>query len=146
MVVMMALGGGCYVEDGQGNQVAVVPTLSVSTGANLGEVQSGFTMTWRLVDARLTPSNPQLAEALSCGQAGVASVHLELSNQDTGMRYAYDFACNAGGGGTDPVPAGHYVVSVEARDAAGRVQSENTWSTDNLVRTDLGSVVFLVNP
>ena len=115
-------------------------------GPRPGDPTTGFSMTWKLVDARTGSGDPQAAPALDCPAAGIPQIRLDALNEDTQERFVSRFDCAVGNGTTPDVTVGRYAITVDALDAAGTSQSRDTWTFENSYANDLGQVIFLVYP
>ena len=103
-------------------------------------------MSWRIVDARFSGSNPVAAPSVPCQTAGITHVRVDLVNQDTSQPFSFTFECIPGAGQTYDVTYGRYQATVTALDGAGTPKSQQTFFADNTVSFDLGLVVFVVFP
>jgi hypothetical protein len=140
-IVLLLLSGGlgCMVDDGDWGDRRVRP----------GDPASGFTVTWKLVDATAGTADPTAAPALDCSAAAVTTVRLDTLNQSTGERFTFHFPCAAQNGITTGVSVGSYLVTVDALGADGGSRSRDSWELWNGLDvpqpTDLGLVIFLVD-
>ena len=132
MAVAIAGLCGCYGDHHYGR------------GPAPGDRTDGFTLTWKLVDAAQT-GDPQARPALTCDAASVASVRIDLLNNDTLERFVWTFECTVGNAITPEVTFGNYTVTVDALDAMSVSRSRDSWDTSNFGSNDLGLVIFEVN-
>src|SRR5207302_3918639 len=99
---------------------------------------------WKLVDA--SAADPLTAPALACADAHVASVRLGAHNSDTGEDFFWVFPCDPETAVSPDVTVGTYTITVDALDAAGTSKSHDSWQVYNVSGTDLGLVIFALNP
>jgi hypothetical protein len=62
--------------------------------------------------------------SVTCSDAGVTEVHLDVQSLTTGVAYHDTFACSAFAGTSQVLPAGNYSVALRAYDASGTQVSE----------------------
>jgi hypothetical protein len=114
-----------------GNTVVVTPTGT--------PVQDNFFATWEIDSQRFG--------AVSCEEAGAATVDMDLVNVDTGRRFVYSFDCRDYQGTSGPVDVGSFDVLLSLTDFNGFVLSQTNVGTENVSTAgtiDLGHHIFLV--
>jgi hypothetical protein len=92
-----------------------------------------FQVAWSLYQAG--------AGSMSCADAGVTEVDLDVQDLSTSAAYHDTFACSAYGGTSQVLPVDNYSVAVRAYDASNALVSE--WVSTNTYPINAGRVTNL---
>lgn len=127
---------------------AIAVTASALTGCALVDdtpPERGFALSWQLVDA--AAGDPVRAPAISCADAGVASILVDALDTNGGRRIRTEFSCDTFEGVTPPMPQSSYQVLMIARAADGKARSQVKFDAENYdeVGADLGLTIFQIS-
>jgi hypothetical protein len=133
------LSTGCYVDGHRWNDG------NRYDGPGAATYTDGFTLTWKLIDARYGGTDVRRAPALSCEAPGITEIQLDVADVDSGTTGSWQFPCDAGSGTTPSMPIGRYDVTINALDATAASRSRDAWTTDNSGTGDLGVVILPID-